>query len=51
MDEKKTEKMELTEAEKKILSIIRKIQFGEVRIVITDQKPVRIEEIKRSIKL
>ncbi len=51
MSEKKTEKMELTEAEQKILSIIRKIQFGEVRIVITDQKPVRIEEIKRSIKL
>mgnify|MGYP000123832311 CR=1 FL=1 len=51
MAERKNEVMELTESERKILEILRSMQFGEVRIIITDNKPVRIEEIKRSIKL
>lgn len=37
--------------ERKVLEIIRNLDFGEVRIVITDGKPTRIEEIKKSIKL
>ena len=41
----------LTEQEKKLIEIIRKLEFGEVRIVVTDGKPTRIEEIKKSIKL
>lgn len=51
MAERKNGVMELTETERKILTILRSVQFGEVRIIITDNKPVRIEEIKRSIKL
>jgi len=41
----------LTKQEENIIRIMRNIEFGEVRIVITDGKPVRIEEIKKSIKL
>ena len=42
---------ELTEKESRVIDIIRNIEFGEVRVVITDGVPVRIEEIKKSIKL
>lgn len=41
----------LTEKEAKLLAIIRKVDFGEVRVVVTDGIPTRIEEIKKSIKL
>lgn len=43
--------MMLTEKEARLIEIIRKLDFGEVRIVIQDCVPTRIEEIKRSIKL
>ena len=41
----------MTSQEQKILEVIRNMDFGEVRVVITDGKPIRIEEIKKSIKL
>ena len=41
----------ITESEKKILRIIRTIDFGEANIIIQNNKPVRIEKIKTSIKL
>ena len=43
--------LHLTGPEIKLIEIIRNLEFGEVRIVITDGKPTRIEEIKKSIKL
>lgn len=43
--------MKVTLEEKKLLEIVRNIQFGEARIVVNDGKPTRIEEIKKSIKL
>ncbi len=50
MDKEKVQ-MELTEKEARLMEIIRKLDFGEVRIVIQDGVPTRVEEIKRSIKL
>lgn len=50
MDKEKTT-MKLTEKEVRLMEIIRKLDFGEVRIVIQDGVPTRLEEIKRSIKL
>ncbi len=41
----------LSKEEVKLIEVIRKIDFGEARIVVTDGKPTRIEEIKKSIKL
>lgn len=41
----------ITEKEKKILEIIRSLDYGEVRVVVTGGVPTRLEEIKKSIKL
>lgn len=44
-------KIMVTEKEKKVIELIRNTGFGELRIIIQDQEPVRIEEITKSIKL
>lgn len=44
-------KLALTKEEEKLIKIFRTIDFGEVRVVINDGKPTRLEEIKKSIKL
>jgi len=49
--DKETKQMMLTEKEVRLIEIIRKLDFGEVRVVIQDGVPTRLEEIKRSIKL
>ena len=41
----------LSDQEEKLIRVIRGLEFGEIRIVVTDHKPIRIEEIKKSIKL
>lgn len=41
----------LSKQEEQLICILRKIDFGEARVVITDGRPIRVEEIKRSIKL
>jgi hypothetical protein len=43
--------LECDEKEKKIIELIRKMGFGEIRIIIQEGGPIRIEEIKKSIKL
>ena len=49
--DKETRQMMLTEKEARLIEIIRKLDFGEVRVVVQDSVPTRLEEIKRSIKL
>ena len=44
-------KKELTEKEEKLLRLLREMRFGEIHNYISDGQPVRIEEIRRSIKL
>lgn len=41
----------LSEQEKKVVELMRGIDFGELRIVINNSKPVRVEEIKKSVQL
>lgn len=41
----------LTEKEKKLIRLLREIDYGEVKIVVQDKQPVRIEEVTKSIKL
>ena len=43
--------MELTKAEKKVIELIRSLDYGEVRVMIKDNRPIRVEEIRRSIQL
>ena len=49
MQQEKT--MALTKAEKQLLELIRSLDYGEVRVMIKDSKPIRVEEIRRSIQL
>ena len=47
-----TEKdMALTKAEKQLIEVVRSLDYGEVRVMIKDNKPIRVEEIRRSIQL
>lgn len=41
----------LAEKEKTLIRMIRDLNYGEVRIFVTNSQPVRVEEIKRSVKL
>ncbi|MBR5230249.1 MAG: DUF2292 domain-containing protein [Firmicutes bacterium] len=49
--DKEKQGIKLTEKEARLIEIIRRLDFGEIRIVIQDGVPTRLEEIKRSIKL
>lgn len=41
----------VTEKEKKVIELIRSTGYGELKIIIQGQEPVRIEEVTKSIKL
>ena len=43
--------IKLTEKEKKVIEQIRTVDYGEIRVIVNDGVPVRIEEVKKSIKL
>ena len=45
------DKLRLTEKEKKLVEMMRAVKFGEMRVIIQDFEPVRVEEIKSSVKL
>lgn len=49
--QKKNTELKSTDKETKLLEIIRRMEFGEVRVIVTDGIPTRVEEIKKSIKL
>ena len=42
---------ELTKAEKKLIQVIRSLGYGEIRVIVKENAPVRIEEIRKSIQL
>lgn len=44
-------KNELTGAEKQIIELIRSLDYGELRVMIKDGRPIRVEEVRRSIQL
>lgn len=41
----------LNEKEKKLIRIIRELGFGEIKVIINDGKPIRVEELVKSVKL
>lgn len=47
----KTVQRELSDREEKLIKIIRDIEYGEIKIIVQEKQPIRIEELKRSIKL
>jgi hypothetical protein len=46
-----TEKKSLTRAEQQLIQMIRSLDYGEIRVVVKDSHPIRVEEIRRSIQL
>ena len=41
----------LNEQEQRLIRMIRETKYGELHIFVSDGRPVRVEEIKKSIKL
>jgi len=48
---KETSQARLTPQEKKIIDMVRGLEYGELRIIVNGNTPVRVEEIKKSIQL
>lgn len=42
-------KQEYTAQEKKVIELMRTVGYGEIRVILNDGRPVRVEEIKKSI--
>ena len=51
MEKEIKEKMQLSEKEEKLIRLIREMGFGELRLFVADSQPVRLEEVRKSIKL
>lgn len=43
--------VELSKAEKEVIELIRSLDYGELRIMVKENHPIRVEEVKRSIQL
>lgn len=48
---KKTFEMKINEKEKRLLELIKTMEFGQMNIKIQNSKPIRVEECVRSIKI
>ena len=51
MEPKKDAPQALTEQEKKLLTMLRSLEYGELRVVVQAGRPVRVEKIRRSVQL
>ena len=51
MEQQIKEKVQLSEKEEKLIRLIRDLKFGELRLFVADSQPVRLEEVRKSIKL
>jgi len=45
------ERLVLNEQEIRLIQMIREMKYGEIHIFVVDSKPIRAEEIKKSVKL
>ena len=43
--------MNISEKEKKLIELLRKIPYGKVVIFLEGGQPIRIEEVRESVKL
>lgn len=54
MENRRTENTEIeryTAKEESLIKLIHEMGFGELRIYVSDGQPVRVEELRKSIKL
>lgn len=47
----KEESQKLDPKEENLIEIIHDIKYGELKIIVQDGLPIRVEELKKSIKL
>ena len=45
------EDLSLSAKEKKLSRLIREMRYGELQVFVAEGQPVRLEEVRRSIKL
>jgi hypothetical protein len=50
-DEEEKAEIELNAQEQRLIRMIRALKYGELHIFVSEGKPVRAEEIKKSVKL
>ena len=43
--------VQLSPQEARLIALLRTVDYGEVRIIMKDGKPIRVEEIQKSIRL
>ena len=48
---KQEKQLVLTPQEEKLIRLVRTIDYGEIHVMIKESKPIRVEQISRSIKL
>lgn len=51
MEQKRKSSEQLNEKEIKLINLLRAINSGEVRIIVQDKLPIRVEETYGSIEL
>lgn len=51
METTKNIKIEISEQERQVIEQMRKIEYGEMLISIKGNKPIRIEEVRKSIQI
>ena len=49
--EQKIYRIDVSDRERKLIELIRVTGFGEITIQVQEMEPVRVEEVKKSIKL
>ena len=49
--EPKIYQIEVSEKERKLIELIRVTGYGEIVILVQNAEPVRVEEVKKSIRL
>lgn len=43
--------LKLTEKEEKLIRMLRELRYGDLHVFVSDGQPVRVEEVRKSIKL
>lgn len=51
MEAKTETPVSLTERERKMLDLLRGLEYGELRVRVQEGQPVQVEKIRRSIRL
>lgn len=50
-ENEKHSQLVLNEKELNLIHLIREIAYGEIKIIVQDKVPIRVEEFKKSYKL